>query len=88
MDAEIVQVAREALYLALILSLPVLGASLVVGLVVSVLQSVTQVQEQTLSFVPRLVAALLALAIAGPWMGGQLARFTTRLWSSLPGLFP
>jgi flagellar biosynthetic protein FliQ len=88
MDAELVRVAREALTLALLLSLPVLGASLVVGLVVSVLQSVTQVQEQTLSFVPRLVAALPALAIAGPWIGSQLGRFTTRLWTSIPTLFP
>jgi len=87
MDGEIVQVAREALYLALLLSLPVLGASLIVGLIASVVQSVTQVQEQTLSFVPRLIASLLALAIAGPWIGAQLARFTTRLWTSLPGLF-
>ncbi|MBI2896486.1 MAG: flagellar biosynthesis protein FliQ [Deltaproteobacteria bacterium] len=88
MDAEILRVAREALYLALLLSIPVLAASLVVGLVISLLQAVTQVQEQTLSFVPKLVAALLALAAAGPWIGSELARFTTRLWNTIPTLFP
>ena len=87
MEAELVRVAREALMLALLLSLPVLGASLVVGLVVSVLQTATQVQEQTLSFVPRLAAALLALAIAGPWIGAQLVRFTSSLWSAIPLVF-
>ena len=59
-----------------------------VGLVVSLLQAVTQVQEQTLSFVPKLVAALVALAIAGPWIGRELAHFTTRLWGAIPTLFP
>ena len=87
MEAELVRVAREALMLALLLSLPVLGAALVVGLVVSVLQTATQVQEQTLSFVPRLAAALLALAIAGPWIGAQLVRFTSSLWSAIPLVF-
>jgi flagellar biosynthetic protein FliQ len=80
----LLRVAREGLLLAVILSAPVVLASLVVGLVVSVLQATTQIQEQTLSFAPKLVAVLLALGIAGPWMGAQLVRFTSALFQAVP----
>lgn len=84
---ELVRLATEALYLALVVSMPVLAVSLVVGLVVAIFQAVTQVQEQTLSFVPKLLAVGLTLAVGGAWMGGELIRFTTGLWESIPGLF-
>jgi flagellar biosynthetic protein FliQ len=82
-DVTILNVAREALYLSLLVSLPVLGVSLVVGLVFGILQAATQIQEQTLSFVPRLAAVLLTIAIIGSWMGSQILRYTEALWEVL-----
>jgi flagellar biosynthetic protein FliQ len=80
------RIAVEALWLVLWLSLPVLLTSLVVGLLVAVLQAVTQVQEQTLSFVPKLAAVTLVLALTGSAMGAEIARFTERLFLSIPTL--
>ncbi|MCA9581221.1 MAG: flagellar biosynthesis protein FliQ [Myxococcales bacterium] len=88
MGPDFVRLANEALYLSLLLSLPVLAVSLAVGLSVSVLQAVTQVQEQTLSFVPKLVAVGLALALFGGFMGRELVRFTAGLWNSIPLWIP
>lgn len=84
MAPDVVRVAREALYLAILVSAPSLAAALGVGLVVGVVQTVTQLQESTLSFVPKMAAVLLVLAVLGPWMGSELVRFTTVLWSSIP----
>ncbi|HVP62829.1 MAG TPA: flagellar biosynthetic protein FliQ [Myxococcaceae bacterium] len=72
-------VGREALVLMVLASMPPVLAGLVVGVGTGLLQTVTQVQEATLSVVPRLCAALLALAVAFPWIGGQLLRFTAAL---------
>jgi flagellar biosynthetic protein FliQ len=80
-DAALLQVVREGLYLALLVSLPVLAVSLGVGLLFGVLQAATQLQEQTLSFVPRLAAVLLAIALLGGWMGAQILRYTAGLWN-------
>ena len=78
--------AREALLLMIFASLPPIGASLVVGFFMSLLQATTQIQESTLSVVPKLCAAVLALVIAAPWIGGQLSRFTVQLLLALPGV--
>jgi flagellar biosynthesis protein FliQ len=75
-------VGREALVLMVLASLPPVLAGLLVGVGMGVLQAVTQVQEPTLSVVPRLCAALLALAVAFPWIGGQLIRFTAALFQA------
>jgi flagellar biosynthetic protein FliQ len=72
-------VGREALVLMVLASMPPVLAGLAVGVSMGLLQAVTQVQEATLSVVPRLCAALLALAVAFPWIGGQLIRFTVAL---------
>lgn len=74
-------VGREALLLMVFASLPPIGASLVVGFAMSLFQATTQLQESTLSVVPKLGAAVLALVLAGPWIGGQLTRFTHQLLS-------
>lgn len=74
---------REALLLMVLASLPPILASLVVGFLMSLLQAVTQLQESTLTVVPRLCAAVLALVLAGPWIGAQLTRFTHRLLLAL-----
>ena len=72
-------VGREALVLMVLASMPPVLAGLVAGVAMGLLQAVTQVQEGTLSVVPRLCAALLALAVSFPWIGGQLLRFTGAL---------
>jgi flagellar biosynthetic protein FliQ len=84
--AELVRLAAEALYLVLLVSAPALGVALVVGLVVGLGQAVTQVQEQTLGFVPKLVAVALVLAMAGGWMSAELVRFTDGLWRAIPAI--
>lgn len=77
-------VGREALLLMVFASLPPIGASLLVGFLMSVFQATTQIQESTLSVVPKLCAAVLALVIAAPWIGSQLARFAGELLNLLP----
>ena len=65
---------------------PVLGLTLAVGLIISVLQVVTQVQEMSLTFIPKLIAAVIALMVFGAWMLRQLAAFALRLWTQIPNL--
>lgn len=72
------QLAGEALWLILILSLLPLLASLIVGLVISLFQALTQVQEQTLTFVPKIIATILVIMITAPWMMEVLQEFATR----------
>lgn len=84
MEEYIIQVAREGLILVLIASAPPVLASMVIGLLVSILQATTQIQEQTLTFVPKLVGVFASLAIAGPWIGEQLVRFTRLLFEGFP----
>ena len=80
----ILQVTREGIYLVLLVSAPPLAVSLLVGLVVGLLQVTTQLQDHTLSFVPKLLAVLATLAVTGPWIGAQLLRFTQALLGTLP----
>jgi len=82
--AQLITLAREALLLMVLASTPPIIASLIVGFVMSLLQATTQIQDSTLSVVPKLCAAVLALVIAGPWIGQQLARFATQLLLVLP----
>ncbi len=84
MDPALLQLGREALVLVLLVSAPPLGAALAIGLVTGVLQAATQVQEQTLGVVPRLVAVLGALAVAAPWIGGRVVAFATHCLELVP----
>ena len=84
--ALVVDLARNAVMLTLLLSGPLLMVALVVGLVVSVFQAVTQIQEQTLSFVPKLFAVGAAFLIALPWMLQMMVKYTTELFRSIPSL--
>lgn len=87
MNAQMVlTMGREALTLLLMVSAPVLGIVLVVGLVVSIVQAITQIHEATLSFVPKLVAAIAVFAIAGPWMLSMLVEYIRRTIESIPTL--
>jgi flagellar biosynthetic protein FliQ len=84
MTAEmIMRIMREGLLLVLLISGGPMLASLLVGLVVSLLQATTQIQEQTLTYVPKLVSVFLTIAILGPWMLTQAMRFTRVLFESI-----
>ncbi|MCK4602362.1 MAG: flagellar biosynthesis protein FliQ [Phycisphaerae bacterium] len=81
---EAIDLARQAVMLMLILGAPVLLTGLIVGVVLSVLQAATQVQEQTLSFVPKIIAMLLVAVLVGPWMLQRLIEFSREVFSTLP----
>lgn len=80
----VLKMTSDLFMTGLLVSLPVLGITMAVGLAVSVLQVITQVQEMTLAFVPKLVAAGLAVIAFGPWMLKTLCAFTVSLWSQIP----
>lgn len=82
-DTFVVAVAREALWTVLIVSAPMLIVGLVVGLVISIFQATTQINEQTLSFVPKIVAVLASLVIFGPWMLHTLISFFNKILGNL-----
>ena len=85
MDAQMVlTLGREALLMMLMVSSPVLGVMLIVGLAVSLFQAVTQINEATLAFVPKLVAAIAVFAVAGPWMLSLLVDYLRRTLESIP----
>jgi len=79
----IIRIGREALLLVLLISAGPMLVSVLVGLVVSLFQATTQIQEQTLTYVPKLVAVFLTLAIAGPWMLTQAVRFAAMILDSI-----
>jgi flagellar biosynthetic protein FliQ len=79
-------VMRHAMTLTLMLSAPVLAFGLIVGLLVSVFQAVTQINEMTLAYIPKILAVFAALAIFGPWMLQMMLNFASNIFISLPGL--
>ena len=81
-----IQLAQEALFYTILVSAPMLGISLIVGLVVSIFQTATSIQEMTITFVPKIIATLLAVSIFGLWMLRTLVEYTTRLFSMFPNL--
>ncbi len=80
----VISLATQALQLALLVSLPILLVALTVGLVVSIFQAMTQIQEQTLSFIPKILAAAAVMVVGGPWMLDQLITYTRELWQQIP----
>jgi len=84
MENDVVDILREAFLLMLVLSAPVLAVGLVVGLVVSILQAVTQIQEQTLVFVPKILAMVAATVLLLSWMSVKLMEFSTEMFSWSP----
>ena len=83
-DDAFVEVLRHMLYLSMVLSLPVLGAALVVGMVIGLLQAVSSIQEQTLAFVPKLLAIVLVFVLLGPWMMRTIVEYSGELFANLP----
>jgi flagellar biosynthetic protein FliQ len=82
----VISLATQAMNVAFKVAMPLLLAGLVVGLIVSVFQAVTQIQEQTLAFIPKIVAIAAVLVILGPWMLGQILTYTADLYNGIPGL--
>ncbi|WP_020650227.1 flagellar biosynthesis protein FliQ [Solimonas variicoloris] len=82
----VLTLARDALWLTLLLAAPLLLAALVVGVLVGVVQAATQINEMTLSFIPKLIALAAVLVAAGPWMLRTLVEYTRQLIESIPGL--
>lgn len=78
--------ARDALWLAMLIAAPLLLAGLLTAFLVSLFQAATQILEPTLAFVPKLVVMALVVALFGSWMGGQLAEFARMLLTDFPGL--
>jgi len=80
----IISMARNAMEMTLLVSAPMLLSGLVIGVLISIFQAVTQIQEMTLTFVPKIIAVFLALIIFAPWMLEIMMSFTTELFQSIP----
>lgn len=76
----VTEITNKALYLIIEVSLPVLLVSLIIGLIISIFQTVTSIQEQTLTFVPKIICVFLALMLTGSWILSKVVEFTTELW--------
>ncbi|MCB1876004.1 MAG: flagellar biosynthesis protein FliQ [Chromatiales bacterium] len=85
MDAEaVITVGREALEVTVLLAGPILGAALIIGLLIGMIQAATQINEMTLSFVPKLAVVVVVLLLVGPWMLNLIMEFTIRLMENIP----
>jgi flagellar biosynthetic protein FliQ len=82
----VMSLGQQALELTLIASAPMLLSALVVGLLISVFQAATQINEMTLSFIPKLIAIFISLVVAGPWIVTLLTDYMRRLFTSIPGM--
>ncbi len=80
----VIGLGKDAMWTALKIGAPMLGVSLVVGLIISTVQAVTQINEATLSFVPKVLAMMLVLGLCGPWMLDTLVGYATAIFTSLP----
>lgn len=80
----VVNLSSQAMTLALKVAGPILLVALVVGLVVSIFQAVTQIQEQSLSLIPKIAGVAVVIVVLGPWMLGQLVAYTTALYTAIP----
>lgn len=82
-EREVITIAQEAIYTGLKMAAPILGLGLIVGLIVSIFQAVTQINEQTLVFIPKILAVAIGLIIFGPWILKTLVNYTTQLLNSI-----
>jgi flagellar biosynthetic protein FliQ len=82
----VINLAEQALQIALVVGGPLLLASLLIGLIVSVFQAATQIQEQTLTLIPKLAGIVLIIVVLGPWMLDKLVAYATNLYTSIPTL--
>jgi flagellar biosynthetic protein FliQ len=82
----VVSIAVQAMEVGLKVALPILLVGLIIGLLVSIFQAVTQIQEQSLSFIPKILGLVVVIIVMGPWMVGQLVSWTEELYGSIPTL--
>jgi flagellar biosynthetic protein FliQ len=82
----VVSIAVQAMEVGLKVALPILLVGLIIGLLVSIFQAVTQIQEQSLSFIPKILGLVVVIIVMGPWMLGQLLSWTEQLYGSIPTL--
>lgn len=80
-QGDVITIAKEAIYTIIVASAPLLLISLIVGLVISIFQTVTSIQEQTLTFVPKIIAVFLGIMLFGSWMLDIMSNYMTRLWT-------
>ncbi len=80
---QLIFIIQTSIIEILILAGPILIVSVFIGLVISILQAITSIQEQTLTFVPKILGILVLLAVLGPFLAGRMLNFTTQLWSQL-----
>ena len=80
----VIEFAKQAITLTILLSMPMLGLGLIAGLTISVFQAVTQIQEMTLTFVPKILAVFIGLLFAAPWMMEKLTAFTANIINNIP----
>jgi flagellar biosynthetic protein FliQ len=85
--AQVIDLGRESLWVAVMVAAPLLGVALAIGLFVGILQAATSIQEMTLSFIPKLGAMILALVIFGSWQIATMVDFFRRIYERIPGLF-
>lgn len=83
-DGVVVSLAQDALMTAILVSAPILLVSLAIGLVISLFQAMTQINEVTLTFVPKILGVFAIIAVMGPWMVGTMVSYTIRLYATLP----
>lgn len=86
-SAMVVDLARQALWMTMLISAPLLGVGLLVGLVVGIFQAATSINEQTLSFIPKVVAMGITMALAGSWMINTMVDYTKSIFTRIPNLF-
>ncbi|PLS01466.1 flagellar biosynthesis protein FliQ [Neobacillus cucumis] len=79
----VMEISKQAIYITGMVAAPILMIALVVGLIISIFQAVTQIQEQTLVFVPKIIAVFIALLVFGPWMLRQIVNFTENIFGNL-----
>ncbi len=82
----VIDLSRQALYIIVMLAAPMLVSALTIGLLIGMFQAATQINEMTLSFIPKLLVLVISLMIAGPWMLDLILNFTRRLYLGIPGL--
>ena len=82
----VLTLTQQALQMTVLVSAPMLGAALITGLLVSLFQAATQINEMTLSFIPKLLVLILVLVLAGPWMMTMMLDYMRRLFTSIPGM--
>lgn len=79
-----IQIGRDALSMVMLISAPMLGLGLIVGVLISIFQATTQIQEQTLAFIPKIIAVFVAVLVFGPWMLSLMVDYTRMLFQMLP----